>query len=117
MIGNSPSIIIPLRVDERGAIFIGNSRVTLDTVIARYHQGDGPEAIHSGFPTISVMDIYAVIAYYLVNRDEVDAYLKRRDETADQIRREVEANYTSEQQARTDDFKALLAQKRQDQNH
>ena len=106
-------MIIPLRADAHGAIRVSDTRVTLDTLIARYHQGDSPEAIHEGFPTVPLTDIYAVIAYYLAHRDEVDAYLRERDEEAERIRQEVEANYTPEQLARTENFKALLAHKRQ----
>lgn len=113
MIANSPTMIIPLQADAHGAIHVSNTRVTLDTLLARYQQGDSPEAIHAGFPTIPLTDIYAVIAYYLAHRDEVDAYLKQRDEEAERIRREVEANYTPEQRTRTQAFKTLLAQKRQ----
>jgi hypothetical protein len=33
-------------------------------------------------------DIYTVIAYYLANRDELDAYLKRGQEEAERLRQE-----------------------------
>jgi uncharacterized protein (DUF433 family) len=115
MIAKPPTLIVPLEEDERGAIRVSNTRVTLDTLIARHHQGDSPEAIHTGFPTIPLTDIYAVIAYYLANQDEVDSYLRRRDEEAERIRQEIEANYTPEQQMRTQYFKDLLNQKRQNQ--
>jgi uncharacterized protein (DUF433 family) len=116
MIANPPTLIVPIRMDEHGAIRVSNTRVTLDTLLARYQQGDSPESIHDGFPTVPLTDIYAIIAYYLVHRDEVDAYLKQRDEEAQRIRQEVEANATPEQRARTQALKALLAQKRQEQN-
>jgi hypothetical protein len=61
-------------------------------------------------------DVYAVIAYYLANREEVDAYLKERDEVANRIRQEIEANYTPEQKAHAEYFRALLAQKRLEQD-
>jgi uncharacterized protein (DUF433 family) len=116
MIANLPTLTIPLQADTNGTIRVSNTRVTLDTIIARHQQGNTPEAIHSGFPTVPLTDIYAVVAYYLAHRAEVDAYLKVRDEEAERIRQEVEANYTPEQKARTEEFKRLLAQKRQ-QNH
>jgi uncharacterized protein (DUF433 family) len=84
---------IPLRADEHGAIRVSETRVTLDTVIARYHQGDSPEAIHEGFDVLPLNDIYAVIAYYLAHRDELDAYLQHRSEEAERIRQEWEAQY------------------------
>ena len=36
---------LPLRLDTQGTIRVGRSRVTLDTVIAAYHQGASPETI------------------------------------------------------------------------
>jgi hypothetical protein len=49
--------------------------------------------LHAGFPTVPLSDIYAVIAYYLSHRAEVDSYLKRRIDEAERIRQEVEAKY------------------------
>ena len=114
MIANLPTMMIPLQTEADGTIRVSNTRVTLDTLIACHQQGDTPEAIHEGFPTIPLMDIYAVIAYYLARRDEVDAYLKERAEESERIRQDVEARYTPEQRARTNHFRNLLDQKRQD---
>jgi uncharacterized protein (DUF433 family) len=110
---DAPTLTIPLRTDAHGAIRLGGTRVTLDTIIARYHQEDTPEAIHEGFPTITLSDIYAVIAYYLANRDEVDAYLERRREEGERIRQEVEADYSPEMRAMTTRLRAQLDAKRQ----
>lgn len=92
-------VALPLKMDEHGAIRVSGTRVTLDTVIARYHQGDSPEAIHEGFDVLPLHDIYAVIAYYLANHDELDAYLQHREEEAERNRQDVEATYTPEQKA------------------
>jgi uncharacterized protein (DUF433 family) len=107
MIANEPTITIPLRTDEHGAIRIGNTRVTLDSIINFYLQGESPEDLHAGFSTVPLSDIYAVIAYYLSHRAEVDSYLKRRNDEAERIRQEVEAKYPpkvtrAELQARLD---------------
>lgn len=107
-----PTLSIPLATDEYGVMHIRNTRVTLDVIVARYQQGDTPEAIHEGFPSVSLSDIYAVIAYYLANREDVDAYLRQRDIEAERIRQEVESNYSPEIRARTEHFRELLAEKR-----
>jgi uncharacterized protein (DUF433 family) len=93
MLPDPPTLTIPMKMDEHGSIRISGTRVTLDTVIARYHQGDSPETIHEGFDVLPLNDIYAVIAYYLAHKDELDAYLQRRDEEAERIRQEWEAKY------------------------
>jgi uncharacterized protein (DUF433 family) len=102
------TMTIPIHEDEHGTIRVSGTRVTLDTVIARYHQGDTPEAIHEGFDVLPLNDIYAVIAYYLSNRDALDAYLQRRDAEAEHIRQEVEAHYTPEQKASHERLRQLV---------
>lgn len=116
MIDLPESVTLPMKMDEHGAIRVSGTRVTLDTLIARYQQNESPETIHEGFPTVPLTDIYAVIAYYLAHQDEVDAYLKQRDEEADRIRQEVEASYTPEQKAHTERLRALLNQKHQNED-
>jgi len=87
----APTISVPIRTDEYGAIRVGGTRVLLDLIVIRYQQGDTPEQIHEGFPTVKLADIYAVITYYLSNKEVVDEYLRRRDEEAKEIRRKIEA--------------------------
>ena len=116
MIPDPPTMTIPLKMDEHGAIRMSGTRITLDTVIARHHQGDSPEAIHEGFDILPLNDIYAVIAYYLAHRDELDAYLQRRDEEAEHIRQKVEANYTPEQKAFHERIRKAAAAKRRNQD-
>lgn len=115
MIPNPLIMTVPLRADEHGTIRVSGTRVTLDTVVARYHQGDSPEDIHEGFDVLPLNDIYAVIAYYLAHREEFDAYLQRRDAEAEQIRREIEANYTSEQKTFQERLRKLAEEKRREQ--
>jgi uncharacterized protein (DUF433 family) len=91
MIALPETVTLPLQLDEHGAIRVSGTRVTLDTLIGFYRQGETPEDLHEGFPTVPLADIYAVISYYLAHRDEVDAYLKRRNEEAGRIRQEWEA--------------------------
>ena len=88
-----PAVIdVPLRTDQDGVIRVGQTRVTLITIVQRYRVGDAPEAIHEGFPTVPLADIYAVIAYYLAHREEVDAYISQVDAEADRRRQQFEAN-------------------------
>ena len=83
----------PLRTDEHGVVRIGDTRVTLSSIVRCYQRGDSPEAIHEGFPRVSLADIYATITYYLRHKEEVDAYLTDEDAEAERLRRQVEAEY------------------------
>ncbi len=81
----------PLRVDAGGVVRVGNSRVVLDLVVVQYENGMTPEDIVRAYDTLVLADVYAVIAYYLRHRDEVLAYLNRRDEEAKVLRAKIEA--------------------------
>ena len=81
----------PLRVDDGGAVRVGNSRITLDLVVEQYENGMAPEDMVRAYDTLVLADVHAVIAYYLRHRDEVRAYLKRRAEEAEAMRAKIEA--------------------------
>jgi uncharacterized protein (DUF433 family) len=91
-ITDSPILVVPLRVDAHGTIRIGRTRVTLETVVGTFEQGRTPEEICEDFDTLRVADIYAVIAYYLSNREAVDAYIRRQGEAGEAIRRKIGAS-------------------------
>lgn len=81
---------IPLRTDQDGVIRIGRTRVTLETIIHAFNRGQTPDQIIYRFPAVKLADLYAVIAYYLRNRREVDDYVSQADSEAEQMRREAE---------------------------
>ena len=81
----------PLREDSTGALRIGESRVLLELVIHAFQDGVTPEAIVQRYPTTTLGDVYAVIAYYLRNRSEIEAYLAQREERAVEVRQRIEA--------------------------
>jgi uncharacterized protein (DUF433 family) len=83
----------PLRLDEGGTVRIGNSRVTLDLVVEQYENGMMPEDMVRAYDTLELADVHAVIAYYLRHRDEVRAYVKRREEEAGELRAKIEAKH------------------------
>lgn len=112
MIPDPLILTIPLETNEDGTIHVRNSRVTLDTIIARHRQGLSPESINERFPTVPINDIYAVIAYYLTHKGELDLYLQQRNEEAEQIRQKIEANYTPKQKAFNDRVRILAEEKR-----
>lgn len=59
-------------------IRIKGHRIGIEHVVELYHAGYIPERIAQIFPGLSLEKIYAAIAYYLRNRDEIDAYLARQ---------------------------------------
>lgn len=67
-----------IRHDTDGVLRIGQTRVTLDTVITAFDLGATPEQIVQQFPSLSLAQVYASISIYLHNRDELDSYFKER---------------------------------------
>lgn len=81
----------PLKSDEHGAVRVAGTRVTLDSIVYGYLQGEPPEYIQEAFPTVSIADVYATISYYLRHREAVDRYLDARRSAADELRRRIES--------------------------
>jgi uncharacterized protein (DUF433 family) len=88
-----PTLTLPLETDPDGVVRIGTTRVTLDTLVAAFAQGATPEEIAQQYPTVALADVYAVISYYLQRRAEVDHYLERRRQEAEETRLASEARY------------------------
>lgn len=101
----------PLREDADGALRVGESRVLLELVIRAFQDGATPEAIVHRYSTLSLADVYAVVAYYLRHRGDVDAYLARREQIAAQVRGQIEAG-----QGDMSDMRARLLARRSEQS-
>lgn len=97
---------VPLATDDSGVVRVSGTRVTLDTIVIAYQQGEPPEIIADQYPTVPLADIYAVINYYLRHRREVDRYLAGRGRQAVEIRLRWEAI------SPTDDIRQTLAARR-----
>ena len=81
---------IPLRMNKDGVILVSKTRVTLDTLIAAFSEGATAEEISYQYPSVSLADIYSVIGYYLRKKKQLDAYLKRREKLAQEVREQNE---------------------------
>ena len=81
---------LPLRVDEGGAMRVGNSRVSLDLIVEQYKNGTTPEEMVRAYDTLNLADVHGVIAYYLRHQADVQAYLKRREIQAESLRDRIE---------------------------
>jgi uncharacterized protein (DUF433 family) len=84
------AIPVPLRDDGHGGLRIGQTRVSLESVWHQVQQGASPADIVRAFDTLQLADVYAVLAWALRHSEEMGAYLKRRDEEAAQLRRQLE---------------------------
>ena len=82
---------VKLTETEAGVLRVGDSRVSLDTVILAFNQGATPEQIVEDYDSLELGEVYAVISYYLQNRETVENYLANRKIQRDELRRQIES--------------------------
>jgi uncharacterized protein (DUF433 family) len=68
-------VVSPLRLDKGGVVRVGRTRVTLDSVLRAYLDGESAEGVVERFPTLDLADVHATIAWFLRHRAEADEYL------------------------------------------
>jgi uncharacterized protein (DUF433 family) len=74
----------PSYIEQRDGVFIVvGSRVSLDSIVSAFVSGHSAEAIAQAFPVLSLEQVYGAITYYLAHRDDVDNYLKDRQQDFD----------------------------------
>jgi uncharacterized protein (DUF433 family) len=95
---------VPLRLDETDTFRVGNTRITLDVLVDDYKGGLTPEEIVRQMPTLTLADVHGALAYYFRHQTELDEYLRRREEEAEQFRQQIEG----EQAPRLAQLKAKL---------
>ena len=66
---------LALTTDAGGAVRVGGTRVTLDTVVEAFSEGLAAEEIAQQYPVLKLADVYAVVGYYLRHREYVQEYL------------------------------------------
>ena len=72
----------------KGEVFLADHRVGLFHIVKRYQDGFSPEMIVCQYPTLPLALIHKVIAFYLENRQEVDAYIEHCDAELEKLRQD-----------------------------
>ncbi len=85
--------IVPIKMNKDGVILVSKTRVTLDTIVFAFNEGSTAEEIVQQYPSVPLADVYSVIGYYLRKKKQVDAYLKRREKIASEVRKENETKF------------------------
>ena len=55
--------------------WIEETRISLDSIVYAFLNGESPENIAQNFPLLSLEQVYGAITFYLANRETVDTYL------------------------------------------
>jgi uncharacterized protein (DUF433 family) len=74
-----------------GVYRIGETKVSLDSIVYSYLNGDSAESIQEAFPALSTDEIKAAIDFYLANRAEVHEYLKEQEALWEKVKAEIDA--------------------------
>ena len=85
----------PLTADAGGVVRVGTTRVTLDTIVSAFQDGSTAEEIAEQYPSVTLAQVYAVIAYYLAHRVEVENYLMIRARQTGEARQANERLFSS----------------------
>jgi len=72
-----------LAEDRYGYIHLAGHRIGLRHVVDLYNKSYTPEMLVDHFPTLSLPVVNEVIAFYVKNRAEVDAYILRSRQALD----------------------------------
>lgn len=82
----------PVRSVE-GVLKVGDTRVTLDTVVYHFNNGEDAAEIQYQYDSMSLAQVHAAIAYYLHNKAEVDGYIARHEADRERFWKEHHAKY------------------------
>ncbi|MFC2172655.1 DUF433 domain-containing protein [Acidobacteriota bacterium] len=70
-----------------GRIRINGTRITVHRIAVLYKQGQSPEEISQTYSYLSLSQVYAALAYYHANREEIDRELASADLEYDDLKR------------------------------
>jgi uncharacterized protein (DUF433 family) len=65
---------------------VAGSRVSLDSIVYAYLNGQTAEGIAQSFPALTLEQVHGALAFYLAHRAEVDSYLQKAQTDFDRLR-------------------------------
>jgi uncharacterized protein (DUF433 family) len=66
---------------RNGTLYVKETRVSLDSIVYSFREGDSPETIRENFEVLTLEQVYGAITHYLANQVEIDEYLRGREQT------------------------------------
>ena len=81
-------ILTKTYIEQRNVgYWIEGTRISLDSVVYSFLNGESPESIAQNFPLLSLEQVYGAITFYLANREIVDTYLEEGEAEFKQLQR------------------------------
>ncbi len=69
--------------------WIEGTRISLDSVVYLFLNGDSPESIAQNFPLLSLEQVYGAITFYLANREMINVYLEEGEAKFPQLQQSL----------------------------
>ena len=66
-----------------GVYRVGDTRVSLDSLVYLFREGMSAEGMVESYPALTLEQVHGVLAFYLENQKEIDAYLAEGERTAE----------------------------------
>jgi len=83
---NLPNASTNPYVEQRDkGYWIKGTRISLDSVVYAFLNGESPESIAQNFPLLSLEQVYGAITFYLAHREMIDTYLKEGEAEFQQL--------------------------------
>ncbi len=87
--------VLTEHIEKTPGILGGKARIAghrvrvLDIVAWHERRGLSPDEIVDLFPSITLADVHAALAYYFDRRDEIDAEMRKEDRVASEMKSRV----------------------------
>jgi uncharacterized protein (DUF433 family) len=65
-----------------GAYRIGNTRVSLDSLVYLFREGMSAESMVESYPALTLEQVHGALAFYLASKKEIDRYLAEGQQAA-----------------------------------
>ncbi|MBV9306034.1 MAG: DUF433 domain-containing protein [Acidobacteriaceae bacterium] len=66
-----------------GVYRIGNTRVSLDSLVYLFREGLSAESMVESYPSLTLEQVHGALAFYLANRAVIDSYLREGQRIAE----------------------------------
>ena len=113
----SKSYITRLNFEFEGqpriAYRIAGTRISLDSVIYAWRQGESADGIVDCYPSLTQEQVHGALAFYLANQAEIDEYLRQGEEDFERMRQKSQEDMRQNRPELYQKLQAAKAQRRQ----
>src|SRR5215475_8732678 len=74
---------------REGGYWVTGTRVSLDSLVYAFREGQTAESLAQSFPVLTLEQVYGAIAYYLANRNVIDAYLIEQEGASTKLQQDL----------------------------